>query len=179
MGGQDENGFIYPSKGSGKGKDSDKGKASDKGKGKGKDKGFYGKDSDKGKGKGKEKGFYGKDSGKDFMDQGLGRLIGAGRGMKGREGPQVYQAVLDKIPAQMRFTCESGPRHAQLIPSEPPQISLAEIFGKREPHSEFDIVVYPRYLKEPRAKCERGHTIMLSRIPWQSSCRECEDPGLA
>ena len=162
MGGQDENGFIYPSKGSGKGKDSDKGKA-----------------SDKGKGKGKDKGFYGKDSGKDFMDQGLGRLIGAGRGMKGREGPQVYQAVLDKIPAQMRFTCESGPRHAQLIPSEPPQISLAEIFGKREPHSEFDIVVYPRYLKEPRAKCERGNTIMLSRIPWQSSCRECEDPGLA
>ena len=175
MGGQDEYGFIHPIKGSGKGKDSDKGKASDKGKGKGKekgfygkdsDKGFYGKDSDKGKGKGKDKGFHGKDSGKDFMDQSLGRLIGAGRGMKGREGPSVYEAVLDKIPPQMRFTCESGPRHAQLIASEPPQISLAEIFGKEAPHSEFDIVVYPRYLKEPRAKCERGHTIMLSRIPW-------------
>ena len=100
--------------------------------------------------------------------------------MKGRKGPSIYSKVLDTIPANTRFTCEGGPRHAQLIPDEPEEIKLSEIFGGEElDHADEDIVIYPRYLREPNIKCPGGHKVMLSRIPWQSGCRECHDSGLA
>jgi hypothetical protein len=106
-------------------------------------------------------------------------MIPEGKAMKGRRGPSVYSKVLDTIPANMRFTSEGGPRHAQLVPDEPPEIKLPEIFGEDGHHTEQDIVIYPRYLREPNFLCPRGHKVLLSRIPWQSSCRECHDPGLA
>ena len=176
----------------GKGFGKDSGKEKGYGKDSGKEKG-YGKDSGKGKGHGKDPGYstsWGKgkhsETGRihapafSSRDPILGSIIQEGRAMKGRKGPSVYSKVLDTIPANTRFTCEGGPRHAQLIPDEPEEIKLSEIFGGDElDHAEEDIVIYPRYLREPNIKCPGGHKVMLSRIPWQSGCRECQDPGLA
>ena len=189
------------------GKDSGKGKGygKDSGRGYGKDYG-YGKDSGKsygseagriygngsGRGHGKDQGKdhgYGKDSGKDSgsgsgnypsKDSILGFLIPEGKALHGRHGPSVYQRILDTIPANLSYTCEGGPRHAQLIPEQPSDYpELEDIFRDQVLHSDSDIVGYPRYLSEPYFECPRGHRIFLSRIPWQSSCRECPDPGLA
>ena len=208
MGGFKADGLIFPggrgsSQSSGKsfGKDSGKGKGygKDSGRGYGKDYG-YGKDSGKsygseagriygngsGRGHGKD---HGKDSGKDSgsgsgnypsKDSILGFLIPEGKALHGRHGPSVYQRILDTIPANLSYTCEGGPRHAQLIPEQPSDYpELEDIFRDQVLHSDSDIVGYPRYLSEPYFECPRGHRIFLSRIPWQSSCRECPDPGLA
>ena len=208
MGGFKADGLIFPggrgsSQSSGKsfGKDSGKGKGygKDSGRGYGKDYG-YGKDSGKsygseagriyGKGSGRGHGKdHGKDSGKDSgsgsgnypsKDSILGFLIREGKALHGRHGPSVYQRILDTIPANLSYTCEGGPRHAQLIPEQPSDYpELEDIFGDQVLHSDSDIVSYPRYLSEPYFEWPRGHRIFLSRIPWQSSCRECPDPGLA
>ena len=185
----------YYGKGFGKDSGKDKGKDYGYGKDSGKDKGYgkdSGKDSGKGRGHGKDPGYstsWGKGQGSETgrihaqafssRDPILGFMIPEGKAMKGRKGPSVYSKVLDTIPANTRFTCEGGPRHAQLVPDEPPEIKLSEIFGGEFDHTEEDIVIYPRYLREPNIECPRGHKVMLSRIPWQSSCREYHDPGLA
>ena len=113
--------------------------------------------------------------GKDNYDSGKGKS--KGRDSKGRTGPPVLDSVRQTIPKGLNYTATEDGRHAQLPPlNEPAQPSLEAIFDSSNPHS---IVEYPRYLAEPVFECERGHKILLSRIPWQSGCALCQVLGQA
>jgi hypothetical protein len=73
------------------------------------------------------------------------------------------------------WTQQGSQGHHQLEPNDPPQEpSGLALFNSSASKS---IVEYPRYLKEPKVRCEKGHRVYLSRIPWQSGCRECLVPG--
>ena len=51
--------------------------------------------------------------------------------------------------------------------------TLQDIFGSEDGKQ---IVEYPRIRStEPSVKCPMGHTIFLSRIPWQAGCRWCPE----
>ena len=145
--------------------------------------GFKGKGnyvSGNGKGKGnyessKGKDNYGKGKGKGKGDSGKGK--GKGTDSKGRTGPPVLDSVRQTIPKGLNYQATSDGRHAQLPPlTEPAPPSLEAIFDSSNPHS---IVEYPRYLAEPVFECARGHRILLSRIPWQSGCSQCQVLGQA
>mgnify|MGYP000043654014 CR=1 FL=1 len=94
----------------------------------------------------------------------------------GRSGPWVAQAVLSTIPDGMTYEASTSGKYAQLKPKPDPQKpSMSELFQEANPSQ---VVFYPRYLDEPQFDCGKGHKIFLSRIPWQSGCRECKVPGL-
>ena len=48
--------------------------------------------------------------------------------------------------------------------------TVGDLFGSDDP---FKMVTYQRHTSEASVKCPQGHSILLSRIPWQSGCRWC------
>ena len=95
---------------------------------------------------------------------------------RGRSGPYVTQAVLSTIPDGMTYEASTSGKYAQLKPKPDPQTpSMSQLFQEADPSQ---VVSYPRYLDEPQFDCGNGHKIFLSRIPWQSGCKDCKVPGL-
>eukprot|EP00438_Fugacium_kawagutii_P026792 Skav209678 [mRNA] locus=scaffold1603:79995:83237:- [translate_table: standard] len=54
----------------------------------------------------------------------------------------------------------------------PPEVwpTLSDIFIHPHPDS---VVNYPRWTEEPEVSCPKGHTVKLSRLPFQAGCRWC------
>ena len=94
---------------------------------------------------------------------------------EGRYGPWVPQQLLSIIPARVVYKSENG-KHAQLVqPCDPKRPGISELFQKEDKEA---MVKYPRYLDEPKVSCGGcGAELFLSRIPWQSGCRDCKVPG--
>lgn len=79
-----------------------------------------------------------------------------------------------EVPDGLAWTQHPENKRCQLEPNQPVQLPyLSQIFPEPDPKAQ---VEYPRYLREPMVQCSKGHTVYLSRIPWQSGCRECNVP---
>ena len=88
----------------------------------------------------------------------------------------MFGAKPDEVPDGVLWTQKGGQGYCQLQPNDPPQEpSALELFNNSKSEN---MVEYPRYLKEPKVECGNGHSVFLSRIPWQSGCKECAVPGL-
>ena len=64
--------------------------------------------------------------------------------------------------------------HWQVEPLVPDWPQCADIFLEPDPQQ---IVKYPRVLPEPSVRCPHGHSVFLSRLPYQSQCVECKNLG--
>ena len=88
----------------------------------------------------------------------------------------MFEEKPAEVPDKVLWTQKGGKGRYQLQPNDPPQEpSCLALFNNMDSEN---IVEYPRYLREPKVDCGNGHQVFLSRIPWQSGCRECSVPGL-
>lgn len=66
------------------------------------------------------------------------------------------------------FTYKGG--HRQIRPQVPKFPTTSDIFLDPD---DMKVVEYPRILDEPSVLCPHGHSVHLSRLPYQSACAKC------